>query len=167
MAQNHSNRGPSTKVSRLLVEAVLSAGAVLAVLQLCVQGAAWGVSALGRWRVAVLTSLFMSTMVVAQTASGGAATRAASSPEIVRIADEYARRFLARDASGLAALFAPDAYELPPNQPAVKGRAAIEAWHQSFFNGPVTMTAFTLSHIQTMKKAVETQPPRTTSKPRR
>ena len=38
----------------------------------------------------------------------------------------------AQDAAGLAKLFAADGIEMPPNAPASKGRAAIEAYHKAF-----------------------------------
>ena len=38
----------------------------------------------------------------------------------------------AQDAAALAKLFAPDGIEMPPNAPAVKGRAGIEAYHKTF-----------------------------------
>jgi uncharacterized protein (TIGR02246 family) len=38
----------------------------------------------------------------------------------------------AQDAAGIAKLFTPDGVEMPPNAPAAKGRAAIEAYHKGF-----------------------------------
>ena len=45
---------------------------------------------------------------------------------------EYARLMNAKDFKGVAALYADDAIVLPPNQAMVEGRAAIQAWIESF-----------------------------------
>lgn len=37
-----------------------------------------------------------------------------------------------QDGAAIAKLFAPDGVEMPPNAPAAKGRAAIEAYHKAF-----------------------------------
>jgi uncharacterized protein (TIGR02246 family) len=37
-----------------------------------------------------------------------------------------------QDGAAIAKLFAPDGVEMPPNAPAAKGRAAIEAFHKAF-----------------------------------
>ena len=43
----------------------------------------------------------------------------------------YEKASNAHDAAGLAKLFTPDGTEMPPNAPAAKGRAAIEAMHKT------------------------------------
>jgi uncharacterized protein (TIGR02246 family) len=82
-------------------------------------------------RKAVIVSvvlLLLAGISTAQSASkaGGAAT-----------ADEIRQRWMAagnaKDAAGIAALYAEDAMVMPPNAAAVKGRAAI----QSFWKGMV------------------------------
>jgi uncharacterized protein (TIGR02246 family) len=51
----------------------------------------------------------------------------------------------AQDAAGIARLFTADGVEMPPNAPAAKGRAAIEAYNKSmaqqFMNHGITITA--------------------------
>jgi uncharacterized protein (TIGR02246 family) len=47
------------------------------------------------------------------------------------IAAELEAAFTAKDASSLASLYTEDATLMPPNQEAVKGRAAIRAWYQT------------------------------------
>lgn len=47
------------------------------------------------------------------------------------IAAELEAAFNAKDASSLASLYTEDATLMPPNQEAVKGRAAIRAWFQT------------------------------------
>ncbi len=47
------------------------------------------------------------------------------------IAAQLEAAFNAKDASKLASLYAEDATLMPPNEAAVKGRAAIRAWHEA------------------------------------
>ena len=63
------------------------------------------------------------------------------------MADAFARAVVAGDAGAVAAMFAPDGYELPPGQPAVKGRPSIEQRYRAFFNSRVKVAAFTISPI--------------------
>ena len=46
--------------------------------------------------------------------------------------ENWVKMVNARDWKGAAALWAEDAIELPPNQAAVQGRAAIQAWLEAF-----------------------------------
>ena len=50
----------------------------------------------------------------------------AAGAEIAKVSDAYVKASLAADAKAIAALYTEDAVEMPPNQPMVKGRAAIE-----------------------------------------
>lgn len=54
----------------------------------------------------------------------------------------------AGDARAVAATFTVDGDELPPHHPAVKGRATIQQRYEAFFKGPVKMTAFAISPIE-------------------
>jgi uncharacterized protein (TIGR02246 family) len=49
---------------------------------------------------------------------------------IGKIRAAYQTAAAAQDAAGIAKLYAPDGIEMPPHAPAVKGRAAIEAFHK-------------------------------------
>jgi uncharacterized protein (TIGR02246 family) len=63
---------------------------------------------------------------------------------VVKVRDSYAKAVNAGDAKGVAMLYAADGVEMPPNQPSVKGRAAIEAYHQklnSMMGAAITITA--------------------------
>jgi uncharacterized protein (TIGR02246 family) len=51
---------------------------------------------------------------------------------IAKVRTAYQTAIGAQDAAGLAKLYAPDGAELPPNAPAVMGRAAIEKYHKEF-----------------------------------
>ena len=75
-------------------------------------------------RIGMLVALAMMVAVPAfarqDDTAGVAKTRAA-----------YEKASNAHDAAGLAKLFTPDGTEMPPNAPAAKGRAAIEAMHKT------------------------------------
>jgi len=57
------------------------------------------------------------------------------------ISSAFVKHVLARDWDALAAMYADDAILCPPNQPAVKGRAAIKAWMAAF--PPITLFKIT------------------------
>ena len=51
-------------------------------------------------------------------------------PGVAKVREAYQKAVGAQDAAGLAKLYAADGVEMPPNAPAQKGRAAIEAFHK-------------------------------------
>jgi uncharacterized protein (TIGR02246 family) len=51
---------------------------------------------------------------------------------IAKIRAAYQTAAGSQDGAALAKLYAPDGVEMPPNAPAAKGRAAIEAFHKAF-----------------------------------
>src|SRR5262249_46292381 len=53
-------------------------------------------------------------------------------PAIAKARSAYQTAATTQDAAAIAKLYAPDGMEMPPNAPAAKGRAAIEAYHKSF-----------------------------------
>ena len=64
------------------------------------------------------------------------------------VADQYVKASLAGDAKAIAALYTEDAVEMPPNAPAVKGRAAIQQhYEKELKSGKVSR--FTLKHLET------------------
>lgn len=84
--------------------------------------------------------------VFAQQNAGSSADAAA----IAKVRSAFQQAAAAQDAAALAKLFTPDGEEMPPNAPAAKGRAAIEAYHkqfaQQFMVHGVTITA-TETHV--------------------
>ena len=90
------------------------------------------------------------TVAAAQTAAppksqaGGAAVDA-----IKAVADAYVKASLAGDAKAIAALYTEDAVEMPPHQPMIKGRTAIEQYYQKGFAAGSKMSTFSVSHLQT------------------
>jgi uncharacterized protein (TIGR02246 family) len=85
--------------------------------------------------------------IVLVAAGVSAQPKAAGGDEaaIAKIRNAYQTAALAQDAAALAKLFAPDGEEMPPNAPAAKGRAAIEAHHkalaQQFMMHGMTITS--------------------------
>jgi ketosteroid isomerase-like protein len=61
-------------------------------------------------------------------------------PELARVLSDYESRWAAKDAKGLAALFAEDGWVLAFGAPPVRGRAAIEK-HYSGSGGPLSLRA--------------------------
>jgi uncharacterized protein (TIGR02246 family) len=97
----------------------------------------------------VLVPMFLAT-ASAQTGAAASAPAQADAA-IVAVADAYVKASLARDAKAVAALYTEDAVEMPPHEPAVKGRAAIEAYYQKQFSDPkMTASNFTLAHVETV-----------------
>lgn len=86
--------------------------------------------------------------IIVMGSSAAFAQQRSSSAEaaaIAKVRTAYQHAAAAQDAAALAKLFAPDGEEMPPNAPAAKGRAAIEAYHkqfaQQFMVHGVTITA--------------------------
>src|SRR3954468_14361929 len=52
-------------------------------------------------------------------------------PGVAKVREAYQKAVSGQDAAGLAKLYAADGVEMPPNAPAQKGRAAIEAFHKN------------------------------------
>jgi uncharacterized protein (TIGR02246 family) len=80
-----------------------------------------------------------------QTGSQGA--RGGHDPAITAIADQYVKATLAGDAKAIAALYTDDAVEMPPNEPAVKGRAAIQQMYEKNFKAG-KIGSFAITHIE-------------------
>ena len=74
----------------------------------------------------ILGSAVLATagLVAQQKTAGG------DEAAIAKIRAAYNSAVTAQDAAGIAKLYAPDGTEMPPNAPAVKGRAAIEKYHR-------------------------------------
>ena len=66
---------------------------------------------------------------------------------IKAVADAYVKAAMAGDAKAIAALYADDAIEMPPNAPMIKGRAAIQQYYEQEFGSGTTMNSFTLTHL--------------------
>jgi uncharacterized protein (TIGR02246 family) len=71
-------------------------------------------------------------------------------PSIVKTADAYLKAMLAGDATGVIATYRDDAVEMPPGRAPLKGRVAIQQYFRELFQGPVKITAFTFSYLETV-----------------
>jgi len=67
-------------------------------------------------------------------------------PAVAKVADAFAAAMNAGDAAAAAAVFAEDGIEMPPDRPALRGRAAIEKYYREMFAGPVKLSGFSLTH---------------------
>jgi uncharacterized protein (TIGR02246 family) len=131
----------------LAMKTLLSVGAAATALAVCDQAWRWTVTTVRASAVATLSALFMTASMSAQTPAAAAHAGTGSPAQIRTVADSFTRAVVAGDARAVAALFAPDGYELPPAQPAVKGRASIEQRYRAFFSSGVKVTSFTLTPI--------------------
>ncbi|MBI1896504.1 MAG: SgcJ/EcaC family oxidoreductase [Acidobacteria bacterium] len=55
-------------------------------------------------------------------------------PGVAKVRTAYQAAVIAKDAKAIAALYAEDGVEMPPNGPSAKGRAAIEKFNQGLFD---------------------------------
>jgi uncharacterized protein (TIGR02246 family) len=67
---------------------------------------------------------------------------------IRELASSYAAANLAADADAVAALFAEDAIEMPPNEPATQGRAAIRERYAGYFAIEAETTSFEVTPVE-------------------
>jgi uncharacterized protein (TIGR02246 family) len=79
--------------------------------------------------------------------TGSQPARGANDPAIVAVADQYIKATMAGDAKAIAALYTDDAVEMPPNEPSVKGRAAIQQMYEKNFK-EAKIGSFTLTHVE-------------------
>ena len=99
--------------------------------------------------------LAYAVVMVAALSSAGAAQSTPQPPAkggsvdtaIRAVADMYVKATMAGDAKAVAALYTEDAMEMPPNQPPVKGRAAIQQYYEKQF-AAAKMANFSLNHLE-------------------
>jgi len=102
------------------------------------------------WAWGAVMAMFLSNMAWGQEASMPAIPVATKpDAEILRAAEAYRSAVLGANAAGVAALFREDAVEMPPFQPPITGRVAIERFYQGMFKGRVRVTGFTFTHTET------------------
>lgn len=76
------------------------------------------------------------------------AASAGGSAAVKQVADNYVKAVLAGDPKAVAALYTDDAVEMPPNQPLLKGRAAIESYYGKVLGSGRKVMSFTLDHLE-------------------
>src|SRR5262245_35107544 len=69
--------------------------------------------------------------------TGAAHAQEKTDPTLDKLAREFAVAFNAKDAARVAAFYTDDAVLMPPNLPAVRGRADIEAYYKAGFAQPM------------------------------
>jgi uncharacterized protein (TIGR02246 family) len=74
----------------------------------------------------------MALAAVGASARQGAAAKGGADAAVAKIRSAYQAAASTQDGAAMAKLYAPDGIEMPPNAPAQKGRAAIEAFHKAF-----------------------------------
>lgn len=92
-----------------------------------------------------LSALFLAGFALAQEAPP------ASRPDtaVLKVAEAYRKAVLNADVAGVMAVYREDALEMPMFQHPVAGRAAIAQFYQAMFSGPIKVTEFTFTHIET------------------
>ena len=93
--------------------------------------------------------LLLVLAVAAVSGQAPAMSKAAAADAVKAVADSYVKATLAGDAKAIAALYAEDAVEMPPNQPMIKGRAAIQAYYEKEMGSGMKVNSFTLVHLDT------------------
>jgi uncharacterized protein (TIGR02246 family) len=73
----------------------------------------------------------MMMVAAAMLVATGAHAQSGDAAAIGKVRSAYEKAAGAQDAPGLAKLFTADGVEMPPNAPAAKGHAAIEAFHKA------------------------------------
>jgi uncharacterized protein (TIGR02246 family) len=89
--------------------------------------------------------LMMAALALAGPIRGGMVGVPAVDPEVAKVGDAFAAAMNAGNAAAAAAVFAEDGVEMPPDHPAVRGRAAIEQYYRQVFSGPVKLSGFRLA----------------------
>jgi uncharacterized protein (TIGR02246 family) len=83
-------------------------------------------------------------------ATGGKSAAGPSGVDAIKaVADAYVKATLAGDAKAIAALYTDEGVEMPPNQPMVKGRSAIQQYYEKEMGSGAMFNSFMLTHLDT------------------
>ena len=91
------------------------------------------------------------TVVMAGVAMGRSGTALVArrlDPVVVQRADAYAQAVLSGDAGRMASFYMENGIEMAPNRTWAEGRGAIQALHQELCAGPVKLTGFSFTHLE-------------------
>jgi ketosteroid isomerase-like protein len=69
-------------------------------------------------------------------------------PAVVQRADAYAEAVLSGNTAKMASFYLENGIEMAPNRTWVEGRGAIQALHQELCAGPVKLTGFSFTHLE-------------------
>lgn len=100
-------------------------------------------------RTTTTTLSVLTGLMLQATLQMFAAEKTRPDPAIEKTASAYLKAVLAGDAAAVGATYRDDAVEMPSCRPLLKGRAAIEQYYRELFEGPVKITEFTFSHLET------------------
>lgn len=78
------------------------------------------------------------TLFVAASGSGVHGQAGKPDSNLTKIAEAFVKAFNAKDSKTVADFYAEDAVLMPPNVPAVKGRAAIQTYFEGLFKQGIT-----------------------------
>jgi ketosteroid isomerase-like protein len=95
-----------------------------------------------------LYSIFFGTAFWTPVAAASPAPGNHNNPSIVQRADAYLKAVLAGDAEAVSANFDDNAILMPPNQPLLRGKPAIQQFYEGFCHSPVKPTAFLFDHLE-------------------
>jgi uncharacterized protein (TIGR02246 family) len=101
----------------------------------------------------VCLGLTVAALMVTASVSRVDAQCGAGAAPIKAVADAYVKAVLAQDAKAIMALYTEDPVEMPPDEPMVKGRAALEAMYKKEFTEmaakKMKIAKFALTHLET------------------
>jgi len=89
--------------------------------------------------------VFACALVVMALAQPSMQPAMKTDPTLTKLAKEFEAAFNLKDAAKVAGFYTDDAVVNPPNEPAVRGRANIEAWFKKGFG---TFTGITLTPVE-------------------
>ena len=98
-------------------------------------------------RASVVLGALVTAVLVATWARAPRA-QTAGSADVVKVAEAYVKASLAGDVKSIVALYTDDAIEMPPFQPMIKGKAAIEQYDTKEMAAPTKLKSFALTHIE-------------------
>ena len=98
-------------------------------------------------RLGLVSAFVLVGVILAGSASSQTAKTGGLDQAIVKIADAYVKASLAGDVKAIVALYTDDAVEMPPNQPPVKGKPAIEQYYVKEM-AAAKLTAFKVAHLE-------------------
>lgn len=92
------------------------------------------------------------TLVVAAVVTGRAGGTFVArhlDPEVVHRADAYAEAVLSGNAERMASFYLENGIEMAPNRTWAEGRSAIQTMHEQLCAGPMKLTGFSFTHLET------------------
>lgn len=95
-----------------------------------------------------LLSMFSIATFCAPITSASEPSTRQNDSSIVKRSDAYLKAIVAGDAGAVADMFEDNAILMPPNQPSLSGRLAIQHFYEGWCHSPIRPTAFTFDHVE-------------------